>query len=199
MNEKNSSGNLPARQKLFCQYVAEGTNPSLAAIKAGYSPKGNRSRASRFTKRAEIQAEIRRLQGEIASPRIMTLQKRKERLSEIAKAKITDYFEVVNGGLQWKVNIEKAPPDGIFVMKTVTKTDKFGNVISTVSVKLGDPIKAIHELNKMDGLHKQLPQPNESDLNRQTPHTVDARKKLLDEINKVAERMKANNSPDNTC
>ena len=154
MNEKNSSVKVTARQKLFCQYVAEGINPSLATIKAGYSPKGNRSRASRLIKRAEIQAEISRIQEEMASPRIMTLQKRIERLSEIAKAKITDYFEVVDGRLQWKANIEKAPPDGIFEIKTVTKTDKSGNVTNTISVKLGDPIKAIHELNKMDGLYR---------------------------------------------
>ncbi len=155
MSRKDYAEKLSARQRLFCQYVAEGINPSLAAINAGYSERGNRSRACRLMKRAEIKAEIRSLQEEIASPRIITLQKRKERLSEIARARFTDYFEVVNGVIQWKVDKENVPTDSIFKIKTGTKTDKFGNIIfKTMSVKLPDVIKAIHELNKMEGLYR---------------------------------------------
>jgi phage terminase small subunit len=153
MSRKYYTEKLSARQRLFCQYVAEGVNPSLAAIKAGYSERGNRSRACRLMKRAEIRAEIRRLQEEMASPRIMTLQKRKERLSEIIRACLTDYFEVVNGDIRWKVNKEKVPTDGIFKIKTVTKTDKFGTTVTATSITLGNTIKAIHELNKMEGLY----------------------------------------------
>jgi phage terminase small subunit len=159
MNKNNYSRKLSAQQHLFCQYVAEGINPSRAAVKAGYSSKGNRSRACRLMKRDEIKLEIRRLQEEMASPRIMSVQKRKERLSEIARAKMSDYYELVNGSIIWKVDAEKLPTDVISKMKTVTKTDKFGITTITTSIILSDPIKAIHELNKMDGLYKQRPEP----------------------------------------
>ncbi len=154
MSRKGYTEKLSARQRLFCQYVAEGINPSLAAVQAGYSERGNRSRACRLIKRVEIRAEIRRLQEEIASPRIMTLQKRKERLSEIARACMADYIEVVNGNIRWKANKEKVPTDGIVKIETVTKTDKFGTTTTAISIKLGNTIKAIHELNKMEGLYR---------------------------------------------
>ncbi len=154
MGKNNYTEKLSARQRLFCQYVAEGTNQSIAAIKAGYSKKGNRSRACRLIKRAEIKAEIRRLQEEMASPRIMTLHERKVRLSEIARASLTDYFSVVNDSIKWNIDQEKVPTDGIFKIRTVSKTDKFGNTTTETSVKLGNVIKAIHELNKMEGLYR---------------------------------------------
>ena len=146
---------LSDRQKLFCTYVAEGDNPSLAAIQAGYSEKGNRSRACRLMKKDEIRAEIKRLQDEIASPRIASVLERKQQLSKIIRANMREYFEVVNEQLQWIANREK-PPDGLFEIKTKIRTDKSGNVISKMmSVKLGNIFKAIHMLNKMDGVYKR--------------------------------------------
>ena len=121
---------LSDRQQLFCKYVAEGDNPSFAAVKARYSEKGNRSRACRLMKKDEIRAEIRRLQEEIATPRIVSVLERKKRLSEIARATMADYFETVNGRLQWKEGADKARAHSIFKIKTKTKTDKSGNIIS---------------------------------------------------------------------
>ena len=122
---KNFFNKLSDRQKLFCLYVAEGDNPSRAAIKAGYSEKGNRSRACRLIKKDEILAEIRKLQEEIASPRIVSVLERKIRLSEIARADIADHFE---------------------------------------AVKARNTIKAIRELNKMEGLYRQVSKTKKTDL-----------------------------------
>ncbi len=166
MNKKNYTEKLSVRQRLFCQYVAEGINPSLAAIKAGYSDRGNRSRACRLMKRAEIRAEIRRLQEEMASPRIMTLQERKERLSEIARARMADYLEVVDGNIQWKVDKEKVPTDGLAKIKTKSRTDKFGTTVTTTSVTLGNTMKAIRELNKMEGLYRHRSKTQSTDLSQ---------------------------------
>ena len=136
---------LSDRQQLFCKYVAEGDNPSFAAVKARYSEKGNRSRACRLMKKDEIRAEIRRLQEEIATPRIASVLELKQRLTQIARATIGDYFEVVNGQLQWIEGADKAKAGGLFKIKTKTKIDKSGNIISQMmSVKLDNPIKAIH-------------------------------------------------------
>ncbi|MFC1984219.1 terminase small subunit [Chloroflexota bacterium] len=155
---KNSFNRISDRQRLFCKYVAEGDNPSFAAIKAGYSEKGNRSRACRLMKKDEIRAEIIMLQDEIASPRIASVLERKRRLSDIIRAKITDYFEVVDGQIQWIEGADKTMANSLFGIKTETKTAKSGNIISQVmSVKLDSPIRAIKELNKMEGLYRQHP------------------------------------------
>jgi len=107
-------------------------------------------------KKGEIIAEIRRLQDEIATPRIASVQERKMRLTEILRANFADYFEVVNGEIQWKEGVDKAKANSIFVISTQTNTDRSGNIISkSMSVRLLDPIKAAHELNKMDGIYKQ--------------------------------------------
>lgn len=145
---------LSDRQKLFCKYVAEGDNPSLAAVKASYSEKGNRSRACRLMKKNEIRVEIRRLQEEIATPRIASVLELKQRLTQIIRADIWDYFEIVNGQLQWKEGADKERANSLFKIKTKTKTDKSGNIISKMmSVKPPDTIKAIHMLSKMEGLY----------------------------------------------
>ncbi len=146
---------LSNRQQLFCKYVAEGDNPSLAAVKAGYSEKGNRSRACRLMKKDEIRAEIRKLQEEIATPRIASVLELKQRLTQIIRANIGDYFKVVNGQLQWIEGVDKAMANSLFKIRTKTRTDKSGNIISQMmSVKLDNPIRAIHQLNKMDGLYR---------------------------------------------
>ncbi|MFC1906239.1 terminase small subunit [Chloroflexota bacterium] len=146
---------LSNRQQLFCIYVVEGDNPSLAAVKAGYSEKGNRSRACRLMKKDEIRAEIRRLQEEIVTPRIASLLERKQLLTRIMRARIGDYFKVGNNGIQWIEGADKAMANSLFKIRTKTRTDKSGNIISEVmSVKSPDIIKAIHQLNKMDGLYR---------------------------------------------
>ena len=180
---------LSDRQQLFCVYVAEGDNPSLAAVKAGYSEKGNRSRACRLMKKDEIRAEIRRLQEEIATLRILSVLERKKRLSEIARATMADYFETVNGRLQWKEGADKARAHSIFKIKTKTRTDKSGNIISQMmSVKLDNKIRAIHELSKMEGLYKQLPKSKKFDLNREESSARDARNILLERLQKYSKQ-----------
>ena len=146
---------LSDRQKLFCKYVAEGDNPSLAAVKAGYSEKGNRSRACRLMKKDEIRTEIRKLLEEIATPRIASVLELKQRLTQIIRARIGDYIEVVDGQLQWIEGADKAMAHNLFKIKTETKTDNSDNIISQIiSVSSTNVLKAIHELSKMEGLYR---------------------------------------------
>ncbi len=146
---------LSNRQQLFCKYVAEGDNPSLATVKAGYSEKGNRSRACRLMKKDEIRAEIRSLLDEIATPRIASVLELKQRLTQIIRARIGDYIEMVDGQLQWIEGVDKTMAHSLFKIKTKTKTDKSGNTISRIiSVSSTNVLKAIHMLNKMDGLYR---------------------------------------------
>ena len=103
----------------------------------------------------------------MASPRIAILQERKEMLSEILRSTIGEYFELVNGSIQWKVNPAKVPTNGISKIKTVTKTDKFGTTVTTTSITLGNKIKAIHQLNKMEGLYRKRSKIQPNDLSQE--------------------------------
>ena len=182
---------LSDRQRLFCRYVAEGCYQSLAALKAGYSRNGNRSRASRLMKRQEIKEEIKRLQDEIASPLIASLMERKKILSEIARANMADYFETVGGQQVLKLN--KKIPNAIIQVTTKTKTDKRGNTITRTSIKMADKIRAINELNKMDGAYPAVSKSNKrvsrqeamDELERQKQLSIEARKKFLHALEKL--------------
>ena len=169
MARRRYLGKLSNRAKLFCKYVAEGDNQSTAAIKAGYSRRGNRSRACRLMKREEIRAEIRKLQEDLANPRIASIFERKKLLTDIARARISDYFEVVNEEIRWKEGADKEKAGGLFKIKSVIKTDKSGNTTRTMSVQLGNVIKAIAELNKMDGLYNKV---NDSQLPKRKFHII---------------------------
>lgn len=185
---------LSDRQKLFCKYVAEDNNPSTAATKAGYSAKGNRSQACKLMKREEIKAEIRRLQDEIITPQIASVLERKKRLTEIIRAKFTDYFEIVNGKVQWKESIGKEEADGIFEIKNITRTDKSGSTVATTSITLIDPIKAINTLNQMDGLYKQSPTPqkpySQQELQDREEEGGNAREIILKRLASISARNK---------
>lgn len=146
---------LSERQRLFCKYVCEGINPSVAAIKAGYSRKGSSSQACRLLKSDRIQKEIYRLEKEMASPNIMGLRERKEYLSRIVRAKITDYLEVVDGNIQLKTLEGNVPDDVLVKYEHATRTYKNGKVMTRTTVKLANKIKAIHELNKLDGIYRK--------------------------------------------
>ena len=119
------------------------------------SENGNRSRACRLMKRAEILTEIYRLEAEIATPKIMTLHERKVRLTEIIRADITDYFEVINGRIQMKVNTDKVQANGLSVKKASDKTNKSYNINRATYIYFSNKIKAIKELNKMDGVYRK--------------------------------------------
>ena len=59
----------------------------------------------------------------------MDITQRKIYLSKIGRARMKDYFEVVDGKLQ--TIPDKEIPDGIFQITTRTKYDKSGNVTYT--------------------------------------------------------------------
>ena len=156
MKRKSNFNRLSVRQKAFCRYVAEGFNPSQAALKSGYSEKGNRSRACRLMKRADVKKEIIKIQEEERSSRITTLQERKALISDIIRA-TTNSAGIIG---KWKEINESESLDGVVEIKNVTVTDKRGNTKSTTLVKLINPLTAIHILNKMEGLYKHPPKIN---------------------------------------
>jgi hypothetical protein len=89
-----------------------------------------------------------------AVSKVMTVIERKERLSEIARGRYADFVTAGPDGSWIDIGPEKINSAAICEVKTRTEYDDDGDKPSVImSVKLHDPIRAIAELNKMEGAH----------------------------------------------
>lgn len=75
---------LTLKQQKFCEEYAASGNATQSAIAAGYSPKTAYSIGEENLRKPDIIAEIKRLSQRATKARIMKIEARKERLSEIA-------------------------------------------------------------------------------------------------------------------
>ena len=145
---------LTRRQEGFCLNFFQLGNATQAAISAGYSVKTAAEIASENLTKPMIQQRIQELREAAASSRIMSVIERKERLSEIAKARLSDYMTCGPDG-SW-VNIGLETVNGAALQEIVTKTeydDAGAHPTIITRIKLRDPVGAIAELNKMDGAY----------------------------------------------
>lgn len=133
-----------ARREKFCLNLVSGMSQAEAARQAGYSQKlaASASFGSALLSFLNVKVRLRELRDVIASESIMSVAERKERLSEIGKAKLRDYRgdpfadSVPNPGALSEVSYDPEDPDA------VTK------------VKLHSPLLAIAELNKMERIYE---------------------------------------------
>jgi len=112
--------------------------------------------ATRLLKNAKIQAYLQELRDKAESDKVMPVKERKERLSEIARARLTDYQETgLDSGY---ISIGKDSPNtaAIAQIESATKFDENGNTGTLFTkVKLHSPIQAIAELNRMERLYTE--------------------------------------------
>ena len=150
---------MNARQQSFCELYARTHNATESAKMAGYADKSAHVTACRLLKKANVRSQIERLEAELLDRQIAKVEERKAILTEIFRAKPRDFVNleqqlcphcaepIVLGSLI--VDPERLSA----AVHSVTQiTDKHGNVRYTV--KLRDPVVAIAELNKMDGVYK---------------------------------------------
>ncbi len=141
----------------FCLAYVKGKTQAQAAIDAGYSPKTAYSIGNRLLKKVEISGRIKQLQRKAVSNTIMSVKERKERLSEIARARLTDFVAAGENGARINVTLESAHSAAL--QEVTTEVVKIGGKDSDTEahitkLKLRDPIAAIAELNKMEGEYK---------------------------------------------
>jgi phage terminase small subunit len=147
---------LTQKQETFCVKYFELGNATEAAIQAGYNRKTAVVIASQNLTKLNIQTRLKELREEIKSTAIMNVQERQERLSEIARAKLTDFIELGQDG-SW-VNIGEETPKGGAIQEIHSRTeydDDGSKPTIYTSVKLHDPMKAIDLLNKMDKIYSE--------------------------------------------
>lgn len=149
---------LTVKQEKFCINYFKIGNASEAGKLAGYSPKSIRNITSVLLTKTNIQSRLKELQERAASSKIMDVIERKERLSEIARTNLTQFMELGKDG-SW-VNLGPETPNTAAIQEIHSRTeyDKDSDQPTVyTSVKLHDPIKAIQELNKMEGIYKDSP------------------------------------------
>lgn len=147
---------LTQKQETFCIKYFELGNASQAARLANYSPKTAAVIGRENLLKPKIQERIQELRQRVEDDSVMNVLERKQRLSEIARSRLTDFMELGQDG-SW-VNIGSETPNGGAIQEIHSRTEYDDNESKPTvytSVKLHDPMKAIDLLNKMDKLYTE--------------------------------------------
>jgi len=145
---------LTQKQETFCVKYFELGNAAEAARLAKYSPKTADVIGRENLLKPTIQARIAELREEVKSAAIMSVEERQERLTEIARARLTDFMELGQDGSWVNLGPEVPMTGAIQEIRSRTEYDKDGAkpTVHTM-VKLHNPLQAIDLLNKMDKIY----------------------------------------------
>jgi len=180
--------NLTQKQETFCINYFQSGNATEAAIIAGYSKKTAVVIASQNLLKLNVIERLQELRDAAASAKIMDVVERKERLSEIARARLTDY--VTCGPDRDLVDVGPDSPNTAALSEITAKTefneDGAGAAVIT-KVKLHNPMQAIAELNKMERIYEEGQAPAGTTINIGQVN-IDARGKLISLLNRLATR-----------
>ena len=188
---------LTPKQERFALNLYKGMSQRVAYKKAGYSAKSSPTTQDRhaceLAKTDKIVARVAELLGKDAAAAVMTRQERLERLSEIGRARITDFVTCKDGHANINIDLESANSAAIQEITTEIRWDGKGEDAEPVTVtklKIRDPIASIHELNDMDG--NRAPEKHEFTGKDGKPIDVNfvenAKDKLLSKLNSIAAR-----------
>lgn len=142
------------QHELFAIGKVKGLNNTKAAIYAGYKETRAMQTGGELVRYSEIIDRIKQL-GELTNtPGIMSVRERKEKLSDIARPVLTDFVEATKDGSH--IEVSKESPGRAAIQEVTTRTERGldGALPAEVTkLKLHDPIRAIAELNRMEGEH----------------------------------------------
>lgn len=145
------------RHELFVQGILAGKTQQQAVIDAGYSPKSAPAQGTFLIKNTKIKERLQLLIVAADGEAIMSVKERKERLSEIARARLVDFVEVGADGAYISAGLESLHSAAL---QEVISTTKYNHDSSEAAIltrlKLHDPVKAMAELNHMEGQYAPL-------------------------------------------
>ena len=145
---------IDSRREQFCLEYVQAQPAQQAAIKAGYAKSGAHVTAGRLLKNATVLARIQELKDQIASDKIMSIQERQERLSEIARGRLSDFVECGPDGSWVNIGVDGCQSAALQEVTSKTEYDDNGDHPTVITkIKLHNPMQAIAELNKMDGAY----------------------------------------------
>jgi len=136
----------------FCVEYFGGKTKKESAIEAGYSPKTAQQIASRLLRKVNILERLQELQQATASAKIASVRERKERLTEIIRARMSDFLKVGSDGARISIDPDNANCAALREVRSWAECNDNGTrKVVTIIIKLHDKVKAIAELNKMEG------------------------------------------------
>jgi len=150
--EKNR---LTQKQETFCIKYFELGNATEAALVAGYSRKVARSIGSENLTKPDIQSRIQELRERVEDASITSVLERKQILAEIARGRLADFVEVGADGAWFNIEPEAMNSRALAsaTSKTIVGKDGADDAVF-IRVGLHNPIQAIAELNKMEGIYE---------------------------------------------
>ena len=154
---------LTQKQENFAQNLFQGMSQRQAYIKAGYSSNQLPATLDRHAKdladNDKILTRLEELNNVTLTPLVMSVQERKEKLSKIARAEITDFVD--DEGNVDLTGDNNAALAEITITEWQVGKDKRAESRSK-KIKLINPISAIHELNDMENIGKKPEQYNDN-------------------------------------
>ena len=135
----------------FCVEYFGGKTKKKSAIAAGYSPKTAQQIASRLLRKVNILECLQVLQQAAASAKIASVRERKERLTEIIRARMADFVKVGADGARISIDPDNANCAALQEVRSWSECNDNGTRKVVTIIKLHDQVKAIAELNKMEG------------------------------------------------
>jgi len=151
---------LTHKQELFClKYVELGCNGTQAAL-ATYDVKDEtvaNAIAVENLRKPLISERVSQLLKPVLDKAIAGPIERKKRLTEMVRANLIDFMP------DGEVKLDKTSSNqgAVSEYETVTRYNRKGDPYVTKRIKLRDPIAAISELNKMEGVYDTKDSPTE--------------------------------------
>jgi hypothetical protein len=191
--DKEDIKELTQKQLTFCLRLFETGVRGQSYMDAGYRAKNMYVAsvcAARLLKNAKIQGYLQLLQGEAQDSTIMSVVERKQVLTEIARGRFSDFVEKGGG-----VNISPEDCKSAAIQAVRTRLELVGKdeePALITEIRLHDPIRAIAELNKMEGLYTEpLPAGNIYNIGAINALIADPKGELIGRINRLAARISA--------
>ncbi|MFA5385739.1 MAG: terminase small subunit [Eubacteriales bacterium] len=153
---------LTQKQERFTRFLFDGLSQREAWIKAGYSsnyaPAIIDTHACVLAKSDKVKIRLAELNAEADNKSVMSVLERKQRLTEIARPRITDFMELGQDGSWVNIGPETPNSGAISEIHSRTEYDEDGaHPTVHTSVKLHNPVQAIQELNKMEKIYSDAP------------------------------------------
>jgi len=144
---------LTAKQERFARFVFEGCGNTEAWEKAGYSMRGKPSviwtNACRLAQNTNVALRIKELNDLAVDASVSTVLERKQILTEIQRARVGSFTDE-----HGNVNITDASQLLSAALQEI-RTDRTASGGIRTTLKLRDPVAAIAEHNKMDGVYSE--------------------------------------------
>ena len=162
---------LTQKQENFCLNILQGMSQREAYIqsyKPNYAITTIDANASRLASNEKVLKRLTELREKAQNNKIASVIERKEILSEIARASMTNFVEVGQDGAWFNIDNTNLNSRAIQSVQSKTILGKDGADDAVfIRVNLHNPIDAIKELNKMDGVYSDSAQININNDNRE--------------------------------